>query len=85
MAAPPFSCNSENIFGSSLMLPSDAKIAADPSARPRAADLPSWVTDDLIRRTLSVWQPYYKMPLTREDAVGMILAVGRLFGALSRS
>ena len=64
---------------------SDAKLAPDLAARPRAEDVPAWVTDDLIRKTLAVWQPYYKSTLTREDAVGMILAVGRLVGVLSRS
>jgi hypothetical protein len=85
--APPrrFSYKKKNNFHVSIMSLSDAKLAADPSARPRAADVPSWVTDDLIRRTIAVWQPYYRFSLTREDAVGMILAVGRLFGVLSRS
>lgn len=45
---------------------------------------PNWVTEDLIRATLKVWQPYYDVPLTRDDAIGIIIAAGRLFGSLSR-
>ena len=42
------------------------------------AGLPSWITLDLIRHTIRVWQPYYKAVLTTQDAVMMLLNVGRL-------
>jgi hypothetical protein len=45
---------------------------------------PSWITAELIEQTIRVWQPYYEIPLTVDSAVTMILAVGRLFSALSR-
>lgn len=45
---------------------------------------PAWVTEELIRATLKVWQPFYKSDLTRDDAIGIILSAGRLFGVLSR-
>ncbi len=47
--------------------------------------LPAWITEDLISRTLKVWGPRYGWKLTREDAIAMLLNVGRLFGALSRT
>jgi hypothetical protein len=45
---------------------------------------PSWITPELIERTLRVWQPYYAAPLQPEDAVTMILSVGQLFDSLRR-
>ncbi|TXT23934.1 MAG: Uncharacterized protein FD138_3148, partial [Planctomycetota bacterium] len=45
---------------------------------------PEWVTAELIDLTIRVWQPYYKAPLTPDDAVTMLLSVGRLFGVISR-
>ena len=43
---------------------------------------PSWVTAELIAETLRVWQPYYRTPLTPEDALEMIIGVGQLFDVL---
>jgi hypothetical protein len=51
---------------------------------PRAATHPAWISEDLIRATLAVWQPYYDAQLTRQDAIEMILAASRLLSALSR-
>lgn len=48
------------------------------------AGAPSWITAALIAQTLRVWQPYYPQRLTAADALGMLLDVGQLFGALSR-
>jgi hypothetical protein len=45
---------------------------------------PSWITPDLIADTLRVWQPYYRTPLTAEDALEMIMNVGQLFDVLYR-
>jgi len=56
------------------------KVAGEPGKR----EHPAWVTEDLIQQTLHVWQPRYKIKLSRVDAVGIILSVSRLFGALSR-
>lgn len=58
--------------------------AAD-SARPSTvpAGTPDWITSELIAATIRVWQPYYKATLTPEEAVTMILDVGRLFETLS--
>lgn len=48
------------------------------------AGAPSWVSADLIEQTLRTWQPYYQTALTPEDAVYIIMSVGRLFDVLSR-
>lgn len=47
-------------------------------------DATKWISDELIQKTLRVWQPYYAQPLTREDAIEMITNVGRLFSVLTR-
>ena len=47
------------------------------------AGSPDWITPELVEATIRVWQPYYKEVLTPEEAVTMILTVGRLFDALS--
>lgn len=45
---------------------------------------PAWITPELVARTLQVWQPYYKQPLSPQDAVTMILDVSRLFDVLAQ-
>jgi len=47
------------------------------------AGTPDWITPELIEATIRTWQPYYQATLTPEEAVTMILQVGRLFQALS--
>jgi hypothetical protein len=47
------------------------------------AGAPDWITPELIEATICTWQPYYEAILTPEDAVTMIIDVGRLFDALS--
>jgi len=47
------------------------------------AGAPDWITAELIEATIRVWQPYYQATLTPDDALIMILDVGRLFEALS--
>ena len=61
----------------------DCKVAegAQPGIVP--AGTPDWITADLIELTIRVWQPYYQATLTPEEAVTMIVNVGRLYGALS--
>lgn len=56
----------------------------DSSARAIPAGAPGWVTQELIKHTISVWQPYYDAPLTAEDALAIIQSVGQLFNALSQ-
>ena len=41
--------------------------------------LPPWITADLIRETLRVWQPHYGNRLTEREAIEILLDVGRLF------
>ena len=45
---------------------------------------PAWITSDLVALTLKVWQPHYKEPLSPQDAVTIVLNVGKLFGVLWR-
>ncbi len=45
---------------------------------------PAWVTPQLVERTLRVWQPRYASPLSVDDAVTMILAVGRMYDVVAR-
>ena len=47
------------------------------------AGTPDWITVELIEQTIRVWPPYYQATLTPEEAVIMILNVGRLYQALS--
>jgi hypothetical protein len=44
---------------------------------------PPWVTPDLIAHTLRVWQPFYRNQLISEDALEIIMNVGRMAGILS--
>ena len=61
----------------------DCRVAegARPSIVP--AGTPDWITAELIEQTIRVWQPYYGTLLTPEEAVTMILNVGRLYQVLS--
>lgn len=49
------------------------------------AGAPSWVTADLIERTIKIWQPFYTNPLIPEDALEMIMGVDQLFSVVSRT
>lgn len=44
---------------------------------------PQWITVELVRLTLKVWQKHYKEPLTIQDAVTIFLNAGQLFGILA--
>lgn len=46
------------------------------------AGMPSWITAELVQLTIKVWQPFYRVQLTIEEAVQIILNAGRLFGVL---
>ena len=59
----------------------EVEAVALPSIVP--AGTPDWITVELIEATIRVWQPHYQAIVTPEEAVTMILNVGRLFQALS--
>ena len=44
---------------------------------------PKWVTADLLTQTMEVWQPYYRDPLTVDDALEMLLNVSELLRVLA--
>lgn len=44
--------------------------------------LPSWISQDAIEDTLRVFQPFYPVTMTRDDAVAILLNVGNLFAVL---
>jgi hypothetical protein len=70
--------NSDAVRNLSMATPN-----ADSGCQRRAQTHPAWLTEELIDATLKVWQPYYDAPLTREDAIEMILVAGRLMRAFS--
>lgn len=45
---------------------------------------PAWITPELIRETIRVWQPFYPNQLTPDEASTMLQALGRLFDVLSK-
>lgn len=45
--------------------------------------VPSWITDDLMALTRTVWQPFYPVLLTDDDVRAMLTSVGQLCRALS--
>ena len=47
------------------------------------AGAPPWVTLELIEHTLRVWKPFYEDQLISEDALEIIMCVGRLADVLS--
>jgi len=47
------------------------------------AGTPDWITPELVEATIRTWQPYYKTPLTIDDAIEIIRNAGLLFDALS--
>lgn len=58
----------------------DATADAASAAPALPPGTPAWLTAELVALTLKTWGPHYPEGLTPEDAVAMILAVGRLFG-----
>ena len=57
-------------------------VPAEPTVLPPGT--PAWVTIDLVRLTLKVWQKHYAKPLSTQDAVTIVLNAGQLFGVLAR-
>lgn len=45
---------------------------------------PAWITVELLRLTLKVWQKHYSEPLSIQDAVTIVLNAEQLFGVLAR-
>ena len=43
---------------------------------------PSWITADLVEKTLRVMQRHYGQPLTANDALEIITNIGHLFDVL---
>lgn len=43
---------------------------------------PSWITRELLDRTMSAWQPYYSDRLTEDDALEILLNTGLLIDRL---
>lgn len=56
---------------------------SEPDAVRVPAGAPAWITPELIEHTLRVWQPYYEEPLIPENAVEIIMNIGRLVEVLS--
>ena len=48
------------------------------------SDLPDWVSDELLQKTIEIWQPYYPNQLTRDDAIAIINNVGGVIDCLRR-
>ena len=48
------------------------------------AGAPTWVTAELIEKTIRVWQRFYEAPLTVDDALGIILNVSGLVEVFSQ-
>lgn len=59
-----------------------APAPVEPTALPPGT--PAWITLDLVRLTLKVWQKHYAKPLSTQDAVTIVLNAGQLFGVLAR-
>ncbi|HBE69144.1 MAG TPA: hypothetical protein DDW52_13420 [Planctomycetaceae bacterium] len=54
------------------------------SDRQSRSDLPDWVSDELLQKTIEVWQPYYGSQLTHDDAIAIIKNVGGVIDCLRR-
>ncbi len=52
---------------------------------PIPAGAPEWITAELIVDTISTWQPYYDGQLTSQDALEILLGVGRLMDILEQN
>jgi len=61
-----------------------ADLEGDEDGRATPAGTPAWITPELIRLTQKVWNPRYKTTLSRDEAITIILSVGRLFDLFSR-
>ncbi len=48
-----------------------------------SAGLPAWITPELIKATMEVWQPYYRDELTDLDAIEILQSTSRLFEVIT--
>ncbi|MDX2199513.1 MAG: hypothetical protein SF069_11155 [Phycisphaerae bacterium] len=39
---------------------------------------PAWITPAVVERTLRVWQPRYRAPLTQAEVIAILIRVDRL-------
>ena len=44
--------------------------------------VPAWISEELVAKTITVWQRFYATPLTVEDAVEMLMRVSNLLRVL---
>lgn len=59
-----------------------AREHADERAMP--AGTPAWITPGLVRLTQKVWNPRYERAISSDEAITILLSVGRLFDLLAR-
>jgi hypothetical protein len=56
----------------------------DGDERAMPAGTPAWITPELVRLTQNVWTPRYRHAISRDEAIRILLSVGRLFDLLAR-
>ncbi len=45
------------------------------------SSLPSWISRELVAKTIRTWEPFYEKSLTETDAVEILVAVGLVIDA----
>ena len=63
---------------------SKANRRSDERDRKSRSDLPDWVSDELLQKTIEIWQPYYPDQLTRNDAIAIIKNASGVIDCLRR-
>jgi hypothetical protein len=85
---PPIFFFNQELFFVPTMRRSEVHRASKTPARTRAVALPpgtpAWITMELVRDTIEVWSPFYKSPISLDEAVTILRGVGQLFDCLSR-
>lgn len=64
-----------------------AQTLAQSTARPRAdipRGTPEWITSSIVEKTIKIWEKRAGIPISSEEAVGIILRVSTLMDVLSR-
>lgn len=56
----------------------------DGDGRAMPAGTPAWITPELVRLTQRVWNPRYQRAISHDEAITILLSVGRLFDFLAR-
>ena len=62
--------------------PDKASLESEITARTRAEQLPSWITNGFIERTTKLFQSKYLSPLPRTDVIKILVNVGALLDAV---